>query len=304
VIGNLETASGTSSFSPGPGYTLANQFNCNPNSGCSEYHSGVGSATTAPFTLSSSTPWVESAISFASVNAISSGVNVGGYPSVGVPNQVTIAFQMSFTNQDPQGRSITLWPQSAMTVNAIRGTGDEDQARLQAYYIIDGLNAGINGIIAYNSTKNFVTLAPGVKTTLYFGARFPLSSSTSTINSALQSLFMAFFALTGQYSDQTLYGQTIPYPVGIVTSAKTSPGSGGTGAVITVTGSGFNSNVKAFVGWIDSTGKISTLTKFTSDGNGNVPSGITFQVPSGAAGYYTIVLSDYVDTTFTTFQHT
>jgi hypothetical protein len=122
----------------------------------------------------------------------------------------------------------------------------------------------------------------------------------------LPNPFHALFEFTGQYDDQTLYGQTIPYPVGIVTgaTASQSASAGTTGAIITVTGNGFKRNAKGFVGWIDSTGKISTLTKFTSDGSGNLPSGITFQVPSRAAGYYTIMVSDYVNTTFMTFWHT
>ena len=32
--------------------------------------------------------------------------------------------------------------------------------------------------------------------------------------------------------------------------------------------------------------------------------GITFQVPTAPVGFYTIVISDYLNTAFMTFQHT
>jgi hypothetical protein len=317
VIGNVETTSASTSYAAGVGYRLVNSFNCNPSYGCGEYHAGLGTTTTAPFTLSSSTPWVESAISFASGSTYQSGVSQGGYPTIGVPNEVSLVFQITFTNQDPQGRSVTLWPQSALSMSAVKSSGggeggdhqfsgEEGGANIKPYYIIDAINGGVNGIIAYNSTQNFVTLAPGVKTTLYFGARNPLGSNVNTVQEDLQSLFMAFFALTGQYSDKSLYGQTIPYPVGIVTgaAASTSITTGGTGASVTVTGNGFNRNARAFVGWIDSTGKITSLTKFTTDGSGNVPAGTTFTVPSVGAGFYSVIVSDYSNTVLRTFQHT
>src|SRR5207245_1045308 len=63
VIGNAETASSTSSFTAGGGYTLSGT--CSSVYGCGEYQTGVGSATTVPFTLGVSASWAESAISFA-----------------------------------------------------------------------------------------------------------------------------------------------------------------------------------------------------------------------------------------------
>jgi len=315
VIGNVETPSSSISYLAGAGYNLVSNFNCNPSAGCGEYHVGLGFTTTTPFTLSSSTTWVESAISFASGTTYQSGVSQGGYPTIGLPNEASIVFQITFTNQDPQGRSVTLWPQSALALSAVKCQGGEDEggcggeegaSNIIPYYIIDGINGGVNGIVAYNSTQNFVTLAPGVKTILYFGAGIPLGSHTNSIQEDLESLFMAFFALTGQYGDSTLYGQTIPYPVGIVTgsAASTSPTSGATGASVTVTGNGFNQNTKSFIGWMDSTGKITTLKTFTTDGSGNIPAATTFLVPSASAGFYTIIISDGVNTTFRTFQHT
>ncbi|TLY04090.1 MAG: hypothetical protein E6K95_03125, partial [Thaumarchaeota archaeon] len=69
VIGNAETSSSASTFTVGSGYTsvLTGAGGCDPTNaarGCSEYQTGVGSATTVPFTLGASASWVESAISF------------------------------------------------------------------------------------------------------------------------------------------------------------------------------------------------------------------------------------------------
>src|SRR5207245_2512112 len=189
VIANVETPSASTSYAAGVGYNLVNKFRCNPSYGCGEFHVGLGTTTTAPMTLSSSTPWVESAISFASGTTYQSGVSVGGYAAVGVPNDVSLVFQITFTNQDPQGRSVTLWPQSALAVTAVKCSGEEDGGEcgeeegssiITPYYIVDSINGGVNGIVKYNSTQNFVTLAPGAKVTLYFGARTPLGSDVNT----------------------------------------------------------------------------------------------------------------------------
>src|SRR5438094_776728 len=68
VIGNAETSSSTSSFTAGSGFTLSGT--CSSVYGCGEYQTGVSSATTVPFTLGVSAPWVESAISFTPATAV------------------------------------------------------------------------------------------------------------------------------------------------------------------------------------------------------------------------------------------
>src|SRR3989449_503039 len=68
VIGNAETSSSTSSFTAGSGFTLSGT--CSSVYGCGEYQTGVSSATTVPFTLGVSAPWVESAISFTPPTAV------------------------------------------------------------------------------------------------------------------------------------------------------------------------------------------------------------------------------------------
>jgi hypothetical protein len=55
---------------------------------------------------------------------------------------------------------------------------------------------------------------------------------------------------------------------------------------------------------MDSNGVITTVKTFTIDGSGNIPSGITFTVPTAPVGFYTIIVSDYTNSVFMTFQHT
>ena len=55
---------------------------------------------------------------------------------------------------------------------------------------------------------------------------------------------------------------------------------------------------------MNSAGVITTVKTFTMSGTGNLPAGLTFQVPTASAGYYTIIVSDYVNSAFMTFQHT
>ena len=90
-------------------------------------------------------------------------------------------------------------------------------------------------------------------------------------------------------------------------NAATAPSAGNTGSTISVTCTspcGFKANSQATIGWMNSAGIITTVKTFTMSGTGNLPSGLTFQVPSVAAGYYTIAVSDGINSAFMTFQHT
>src|SRR4029077_927178 len=80
VIGNTEPPSTT--LTAGTGFTIANAGTCASVYGCSEYQTGVSTATTAPMTLNPSAPWVEVAIAFRAAPAPQSGLNVGGYPAM------------------------------------------------------------------------------------------------------------------------------------------------------------------------------------------------------------------------------
>ncbi|MGH9918420.1 MAG: hypothetical protein ACRD6W_06070, partial [Nitrososphaerales archaeon] len=68
VVGNVETGSSSTRYTVGAGYTTvaAGGGGCDASDasqGCNEYETGLGAATTTPFTLSASTPWVEAAMS-------------------------------------------------------------------------------------------------------------------------------------------------------------------------------------------------------------------------------------------------
>ena len=117
VIANTEAA-GSPSYTQGAGFSLVAA--CNGVYGCSESQTGVSSATTAPMTLNSAEPWVETAISIGAQINPQSGFQVGGYPSLGVPDETNIAWHANFTNTDPEHRAVTLWPQSEISVDGLK----------------------------------------------------------------------------------------------------------------------------------------------------------------------------------------
>ncbi|HUI87052.1 MAG TPA: hypothetical protein VLY21_07850 [Nitrososphaerales archaeon] len=307
IVGNVEGASGSSTFTATSGFTLP--ATCNSVGGCSEYSAGGGgSASTVPINIGSSTPWVESAMSFSTPFNPQSGIQVGGYPTMGVSSGASLAWEVTFTNVDPQHRSITIWPQTELAIGSAEYDGFDTDYTQAHYYIISALNPGSTTVTAY-STSSFITLAYNVPTTLYFAATAALGSTTQAFGTNVLTPFEAYFALTGTFSDGTLYGETIPYPYGIITQANayTTPTTGASGATVTVSCTSpchLDAGASAMVGWINSEGQLTPLTTFTVTGSGNVPSGVTFQVPSVAAGYYTIEVTDYINSVFMTFQHT
>ena len=306
TIGAAESA-GSNTFTATSGFTLGGT--CNTVGGCSEYNvGGGGTATTVPTTLSSSAGWVESAMSFSTPFNPQSGIQVGGYPTMGVPSGASLVWEVTFTNVDPLHRAITIWPQTEMAVGSAEFDGFDIDYTQAHYYLISAISPGSTQVTPY-STSDFFTLAYNVPTTLYFAATAALGSTTQAFGTNVLTPFEAYFALTGTYSDGTLFGETVPYPYGIITAANayTSPTVGSTGTTVTVsctTPCDFTDNTKSLVGWINSAGQLTQLTTFTTTGSGNIPSGVTFQVPSATAGYYTIEVTDYVNSVFMTFQHT
>ncbi len=328
VIANAETSSTASKFTAGGFYTLVSTP-CNTvgYSGCSEFQQGMSSADTAPMTIATAASWVETVMAFPPITPnTQTGALVNGYPAVSVPacfdnedhnhcgTGQPIAFRIAFTNRDPQGRTVTLWPGSAMSVGTVVSAIDDDSVT-SPFYIVDGLNSAAypTGVKSYNSTQNFVQLAPNVAVTLYFAATQQLGTTVNVINSQSGVPYEALFTLTGQFSDKSLYGQTIPFPAGVVTAstATLSSLSGGNGASITITTplcSSVSQNCFlrsriGVVGWLDSTSKVTVLKTFTTDGSGNVNS-VTFTIPTATAGWYTVMISDYVNSYFVTFNHT
>jgi hypothetical protein len=333
VMGNVESAYSTESFTAGSGYTVISGGGggCGAAYGCSEYLASSTGSTTTPLSLATQSPWVEAAISLSAPINPQSGVQVGGYPTVGIPTGAQIVFEATFTNADPQERTITLWPQSVISVTSIENTGNADQAN---FFIVDSLNAAATTIVPYGTTTgNFLTLAYNVPTTLYFGSATPQGNQTVAIDNNVDGPFYAFFSLSGLFSNNQLLGQTIPFPYGIITGANayTTPTAGAHGSTATMscTGSGgscgFNAcpsvgqpgpggpgncqkdtgAQNAFIAWIDSGGKVTTLTTFRTTSTGGLPSNLQFTVPSTATpGYYTVMVSDYENTVFMTFQVT
>ena len=308
VIGNVETAASSTKYTVGGGFTSVKTGSggCDASDaaqGCDEYQANLASSTTVPFTLSASATWVEAAIGLSTLINPQNGQQVGGYPTLAVPENVKLEWSEVFTNEDPLHRSVTVYPTSVLTV----GTDMDENFENTVFFIVQGVNVDGTGLAAYNSTQDYVVLPYNTPVTMYFGSMTPLATTTDLLDELAG--FQATFEITGQFSDHTLFGTTIHYPTGYVTTANanSAPTAGTTGATVTVSCSspcGFRANGKAIVGWINSAGVITTVKTFTLDGSGNIPSGTTFQVPSVASGYYTLVVTDYVNSAFMTFQHT
>ena len=196
------------------------------------------------------------------------GVNANGYYAYGVSfsgtcdsddvqpsgaciqdNDDTTApdmFQISLTNSDPSGRSISLSSQSFIWLQgqclAQGGNGCQNSNPFacflspgdcltfsQGYWISDGLGCASGcdgqGVDALPYTTP-VVIAAGTTATLYFYCAGPCTSPGTptgpTTNPAPQTYLTVSIALYGSYSDGTPFGQSIPFiasyvsPVGIV----------------------------------------------------------------------------------------
>jgi len=300
VIANTEAASTT--YTAGTGYTLVGT--CSSVNGCSEYQVDVSSAQTASMSLGPvSVPWVEVGIAFPGAPALQSGIQVGGYPANGLPVNHNLAWVVQFTNQDPKGRSVTLWPMSLAAIQTIMA----ETVEITPFFIINGVSADGTTLIAYS--QPYITIPYKATATVYFGATQPLGIGTDNVDQTEVAPFTGFFSLEGQYSDGTLFGLTVPYPAGQATqaNAQESPTAATVSSTVTVSCQSpcdFANSAPAFVGWIDSTHKLTILATFTTTSSGNIPSGVTFQVPSYPLGYYTVMVSDYVNTVYMTFYAT
>jgi len=221
-------------------------------------------------------------------NGLGDGVNARGYYGYGLSffggtdcdSQsapcVPDVFQITLTNQDPQGRSISLSPQSFLLLSGVclsesvcGGEGDFGVTFSQGYWIVDGICSpastctGLGAVpTPYSST---VTVGSGATVTLYFYCSGPCTSSASLAasrsnNPAPGTYLSASLNLYGLYSDGTPFGQDIPFissyvsPVQIIGCAtgSTFPGpscwstfnpaeqlSGSPGSQITLSVNGF-----------------------------------------------------------------
>ncbi|MDG6918271.1 MAG: hypothetical protein JRN62_02335 [Nitrososphaerota archaeon] len=240
-----------------------------------------------------------------------SGGEVSGFVATALPiTSNDIAFSVTFTNTDIAQRNITIWPSSEVEVMTIQAGSNGKNIQTSNFFIASGLTGGTDptGIAAFTTP---LTVAYQHNVTLYFGASSAEGTGLISTSALVQSPFTAFFELNGIYSDGTFFGETVPFPAGTVTlaTASTSSTAAAPGSIITVSGTGFTAGAAAFIGWLTpSTESFTTLTTFTvvaSGGTaGDIPSGVTFPVPSVAAGYYVVVVSDYISTSYIVFQVT
>jgi hypothetical protein len=312
----IRDLSGGATGGPTTSYNLPSTFNI---------WSATWSATAKEnfaFNYGTQLTWTDNGITYGSAYVGASGVQGGtvnlnwfrlrAVPPNNVMPTVTfngpgyVIFSTTLTDEDPQGRGITLWPDSSVSVMTTSRGGQQVSTTVVNFYIVDGVTGGTSptGVVAYNSTHDFVHLSFNVPTSVYFGASSARSSVMNAIGNPTDP-FQAMFTLTGQYDDKSLYGQTIPFPSGISTKSVVtlSATSGASGNSVTVSGNGFMAGSLGVVGWIDSAGKMHVLTKFTTSANG-VISGVNFQVPSNyVQGYYTVVVTDFINSDFITFYH-
>ncbi|MDG6934140.1 MAG: hypothetical protein JRN68_05535 [Nitrososphaerota archaeon] len=244
-------------------------------------------------------------------NGLQSGGEVSGFVATALPiTSNDLAFSVTFTNTDIAQRNITIWPSSEVEVMTIETGANGKNIQTSNFFIASGLTGGTDptGVAAFTTP---LTVPYQHSITLYFGAANPETTGLISTSSLAQSPFTAFFELNGIYSDGTFFGETVPFPAGTLTLAtsSTSTTSAAPGSVVSVSGSGFIPGASAAVGWLTpATEAFTVLTPFTvvSSGNtaGNVPSGTTFTVPAVAPGYYVVVVTDYVSTTYVVFQVT
>ena len=105
-----------------------------------------------------------------------SGIQVGGYPTMGVPSGADIVWEVTFTNVDPLHRAITIWPQQRNGNRLCRVR--RVRHRLHTGPLLPRLRAelGSTTVNAY-STSAFITLAYNVPTTLFFASTAALGSA-------------------------------------------------------------------------------------------------------------------------------
>ena len=183
VIGNVETAAATTTYTVGGGYAsvktgVGGCDTTHASHGCDEYEANVGSATTVPFTLNAAATWVETAVGLSAQINPQNGQQVGGYPALAIPENIKLEWSETFTNYDPQHRSITVFPTSVLSV----GTDADENFEKTVFYVIQGINADGTALVAYNSSQDFTVLPYDTPVTMYFGSMTPLATTTDLLD--------------------------------------------------------------------------------------------------------------------------
>lgn len=239
-----------------------------------------------------------------------SGLLVGGYPAYAFDEHGKISFKISFTNLDPEGRGVTLWPTSVLSSIQLREGGGIKES---SFFISEGLAdvPSDNSVKAYNSTSSFVHIDLDETVTLWFGSDRPLGDEGADEHLDWGAQIISL-SLEGFYDDNTFYGQTIPFLTAYASKAQlnsVSPDVALSGTLITVTGTDFKIDGRtephpAFVGLMPPDGSMVLVKTFMTQGGTGKEVSTTFNVPSISPGYYILVVSDYANTVFYTFQVT
>src|SRR5204862_330302 len=128
--------------------------------GCSEYQLGVGSATTAPSTLSASTPWAEAAMSFAPATPVTyySYIWYATAASSGA-DTITATFGQTVTG------SVSIYELSGYSTTGITtGTGSSSGGSTSAS--VTSFTPGLSSIVIGNVETSSTTLTAGAGFTI------------------------------------------------------------------------------------------------------------------------------------------
>lgn len=231
-------------------------------------------------------------------NNLGDGYIVSGYDAFAIPSAAKTAFSLTLTNDDPQGRGITLNQKSVLSTGGAPST--------TTFYIVRGITdsspytSGVT-LTAYSQSSP-ISLAYGATTTLYFAASQP--SGTGVVSSPSSGPYGIFLLMYGQYSDNTYYSQTIPfeatYSTGATITGSTLSGCAGTTYSESLQSSTWSSGPAAYYVPTPSTGAGTLITVGTP-----TTSSVSFKIPSGTAqGYYQVFFDDGVNIAYMTFHIT
>lgn len=228
---------------------------------------------------------------------LGSGYNIGGYFGSEIPNGKDSLFSLKVTNYDPYGRAVLLDERSALLLG---GTGNNffyingDIVNYTTNQV--GAQAFTNLTIPYGATAllNFSTPQPGMCVNPTGAGCGP--NPQNSISGDAEVIIL----LSGFYSDNTIFAQTIPFAATYGTTAQITtkgPLSGAPGNQITLALKNFQ-GVTTTCYWGNTTTKLDPISTGTQ-------SSITFTIPAGTPnGYYAVYVSDGVNIAYATVHVT
>jgi hypothetical protein len=230
-----------------------------------------------------------------------SGFRVNGYPAFCIPKTVNMIFAVDISNADPNKRDIYLNYQTLLSLGGSPGSNK--------YYIIKNVTFSDSGSTIIPLARNeTIHIQYKENQTLYFS---PSSIGGDSSNpSPTQGPYGITILFFGHYTGNRPYAQTIPIVATQVSVGSIitdlSPSSGGSGTVVNVQGKTFTASLpmdSIMVTFLDKDGGYTAVGSGKTTPGGSLDS-TSFIVPSNIKpGYYTIMVSDGINTAFSTFYY-